>query len=90
MRNKESVVEILKGNPGGLIIRELAEKSDLSRFTVRVILSELIAKELVRVRNIGRAKMHHWKEEYPQTKIQHYQRLPQLEEVEKTKDDDLS
>ena len=58
--NKESVVDLLKKNPGGLTITEIASKLKISRNTVAVILAELKGAEKIWVRNVGMAKLHYW------------------------------
>jgi len=59
---KESVIQLLKSNTDGWTILELAEKLKISRNTVPVILAELKGAELIRVREVGKAKLHYWKE----------------------------
>ncbi len=60
---KELVVELLKKNTDGLTIIEIAKKLKISRNTVPVILAELKGAELIRIRPIGKAKLHYWKGE---------------------------
>ncbi|MBS3158422.1 helix-turn-helix transcriptional regulator [Candidatus Woesearchaeota archaeon] len=59
---KESVIRLLKSNTDGWTILEIAEKLKISRNTVPVILAELKGAELIRVREVGKAKLHYWKE----------------------------
>jgi predicted ArsR family transcriptional regulator len=58
---KELVIELLKKNTDGLTIIEIAKELGISRNTVPVILAELKGAELIRVRPIGKAKLHYWK-----------------------------
>ena len=59
---KESVIRLLKSNTDCWTILEIAEKLKISRNTVPVILAELKGAELIRVREVGKAKLHYWKE----------------------------
>jgi DNA-binding transcriptional regulator GbsR (MarR family) len=43
-----------------MTIIEIAEALDISRNTVAVALAELKGAGLVRIREIGRAKLHYW------------------------------
>jgi len=58
---KELVIEILKKNSDGLTIIEIARALKISRNTAAVALAELKGAELVRIRPIGKAKLHYWK-----------------------------
>ena len=58
---KEQVAEILKNNTDGLSILEIAKILKTSRNSVPVILAELKGAELIRIRPIGRVKLHYWK-----------------------------
>ncbi len=58
---KDLVIELLKKNTDGLTIIEIAEKIKISRNTVPVILAELKGAGKIRIRPIGRAKLHYWK-----------------------------
>ena len=58
--NRELVVDLLKKNPGGLTVTEIASKLKISRNTVAVILAELKGAEKIRVRNVGMAKLIYW------------------------------
>lgn len=60
---KELVIELLKKNTDGLTILEIANELKISRNTVPIILAELGGTRLVRIRPIGRAKLHYWKGE---------------------------
>ncbi|MDP1728607.1 MAG: HTH domain-containing protein [archaeon] len=57
---KELVIEILKKNTDGLTVAEIANLLKISRNTVAVALAELRGAELIRVRNIGMAKLNYW------------------------------
>jgi len=59
---KELVIELLKNNTDGLTILEIAKELKISRNTVPVILAELKGAELIRIRPVGRAKLHYWGE----------------------------
>ena len=52
------VLEILKRNPQGLNIMEIAEKTGLNRMSVAKYLDVLTAQESVEVRTFGRAKVY--------------------------------
>jgi len=58
---KELVIELLKKNSDGLTIIEIATALKISRNTVAVALAELKGAEQVRIRPIGKAKLHYWK-----------------------------
>lgn len=58
---KELVIEILKKNSDGLTIIEISRELKISRNTVAVALAELKGAELIRVRPVGKAKLHYWK-----------------------------
>jgi len=58
---KELVVELLKKNIDGLIIIEIAKELKFSRNTIAIILAELKGAEQIRIRPIGKAKLHYWK-----------------------------
>jgi predicted transcriptional regulator len=57
---KEAVVELLKRNSDGLTIIEIADLLEFSRNTVAVALAELKGAELIRIRQVGMAKLHYW------------------------------
>jgi len=59
--NKERIIELLKDNPQGLSIEDLASRSKLNRITVRVILTELIGEKQIFMRPVGQTKLHYWK-----------------------------
>jgi len=58
---REKVIKLLKSNTDGLTILEIAKKLKVSRNTVPVILAELKGAKLIRVRPVGRAKLHYWR-----------------------------
>ena len=58
---KELVVELLKKDSDGLTIIEIANKIKVSRNTVPVILAELKGEGKIRIRPVGKAKLHYWK-----------------------------
>jgi Mn-dependent DtxR family transcriptional regulator len=58
---KELVVNLLRKNTDGLTIIEIAKKLKISRNTVPVILAELKGAELIRIRPVGKAKLHYWR-----------------------------
>jgi len=58
---KELVIELLKKNTDGLTIIEIAKELRISRNSVPVILAELKGANLIRIRPVGRAKLHYWK-----------------------------
>jgi len=61
MDKRESVISLLKKNSDGLTILEIAKNLKISRNTVPVILAELKGAELIRIRPIGKAKLHYWR-----------------------------
>ena len=60
MGKKEAVIKLLKNNTDGLTIIEIARELKISRNTVPVILAELKGAQLIRIRPIGKAKLHYW------------------------------
>ena len=58
---KEQVIELLKKNTDGFSILEIAKELKISRNRVPVILAELKGAGLIRIRPIGRIKLHYWK-----------------------------
>jgi predicted ArsR family transcriptional regulator len=57
---KELVIELLKKNSDGLTVIEISKALSISRNTVAVALAELKGAELIRVRQIGKAKLNYW------------------------------
>ena len=60
MHKKELVINILKKNADGLTIIEISKLLKISRNTVAVALAELKGANLIRIRPVGRAKLHYW------------------------------
>jgi predicted ArsR family transcriptional regulator len=58
---KEVLIELLKKHLDGLTIIEISKSLEISRNTVAVVLAELKGAELIRIRPIGKAKLHYWK-----------------------------
>ena len=58
---KELVINLLKKNTDGLTIIEIAKALKISRNTVPVILAELKGEGKIRIRPVGKAKLHYWK-----------------------------
>ncbi len=58
---KEKVVRLLKKNTDGLTISEISKELNISRNTVPVILAELKGEKKIRIRPVGKAKLHYWK-----------------------------
>jgi len=59
-KRKQAVAKLLRKNTDGLSILEIAKKLKISRNTVPVILAELKGEGRVRIRPIGRVKLHYW------------------------------
>jgi len=58
---KELVIGLLKKDKEGLTIIEISRELKISRNTVAVVLAELKGAEQVRIRPIGKAKLHYWR-----------------------------
>jgi len=58
---KDLVIELLKKNSDGLTIIEISKSLKISRNTVAVVLAELNGGGLIRIRPVGKAKLHYWK-----------------------------
>ena len=58
---KELTIGLLKKDTDGLTIIEIANKLKVSRNTVPVILAELKGEGKLRIRPVGKAKLHYWK-----------------------------
>lgn len=56
---KEAVVRLLKKDTEGLTIIEIAKELKISRNTVPVILAELKGEGKLRIRPVGKAKLHY-------------------------------
>ncbi len=52
---------LLKKNTDGLTIIEIARALKISRNTVPVTLAELKGENKIRIRPVGKAKLHYWK-----------------------------
>jgi DNA-binding transcriptional ArsR family regulator len=61
MENRLKIEGLLKDNPRGLTIQDLADKSKLSRNTIMVILARFFGENKLELRQIGNAKLHFWK-----------------------------
>lgn len=61
VKGKKEVVEgLLKKNEGYTIV-ELSKLLKISRNTIAVILAEFKGANLVKIREVGRAKLYYWK-----------------------------
>ena len=65
---KEAVIALLKKNTDGLTGVDISRILRFSRNTVAVVLAELRGAELIRVREIGKAKLNYWGNEYEKPK----------------------
>ncbi len=54
-------IKLLKRNTDGLTIIEIARHLKISRNTVPVILAELKGEQKIRIRPVGKAKLHYWR-----------------------------
>ena len=61
MDRKEAVIKLLKKDTDGLTIIEIAKFLKISRNTVPVILAELKGEGKIRVRPVGKCKLHYIK-----------------------------
>jgi predicted transcriptional regulator len=61
MSKKEQIIKLLKNNTDGVTIIEIARYLKLSRNTVPVILAELKGEGKIRIRPVGKAKLHYWR-----------------------------
>jgi len=57
---KELVANLLKKHSEGLTIIEISNLLKISRNTAAVALAELRGAESIRVRPVGKAKLHYW------------------------------
>lgn len=57
---KDLVIELLKKNVDGLTIIEISRELKISRNTVAIVLAELKGAEKIRIRPVGKAKLHYW------------------------------
>ena len=60
MGKREQLIALLKKNTDGLTIIEIASLLKISRNTVPVILAELKGEGRIRIRPVGKAKLHYW------------------------------
>lgn len=60
---KELVKEVLKKNTDGLTVIEIAKILKFSRNTIAVALAELKGEGVIRIRQIGKAKLNYWEGE---------------------------
>lgn len=58
---KDLVINLLKKDREGLTIIDISKKLKISRNTVSIVLAELKGAEQIRIRPIGKAKLHYWK-----------------------------
>lgn len=56
---KEKVLDLLRKNSDGLTIIEISKNIGVSRNTAAVVLAGLKGAELIRVREVGRAKLNY-------------------------------
>ena len=59
--NIKKVEEVLKKNPEGLMVNEIAEKAELTRQTVATILAEFRGAGSIKERQLGQAVLVSWK-----------------------------
>jgi predicted transcriptional regulator len=57
---KKEVESLLKKNNEGLTIVEISKHLGFSRNTIALALAELKGAEMIRIRPIGKAKLHYW------------------------------
>jgi DNA-binding NarL/FixJ family response regulator len=61
MDRQNKILVLLRKNTDGLTIQEIARALKISRNTVPVILAELKGANKIRVRPVGKAKLHYIK-----------------------------
>jgi DNA-binding CsgD family transcriptional regulator len=61
MDRQNKILALLRKNTDGLTIQEIARALKISRNTVPVILAELKGANKIRVRPVGKAKLHYIK-----------------------------
>ena len=59
---KEGVLKLLKTNKDGLTVLEISKSVGISRNTCAVVLANLEGADLIRVRPVGKCKLHYLKE----------------------------
>ena len=57
---KDLIESLLKNNKDGLIIIEISRILKISRNTVSIALAELKGADKIRIRLVGKAKLHYW------------------------------
>ena len=58
-KKKEGVLKLLKGNSDGLTVLEISDSMGISRNTCAVVLANLEGAGLIRVRPVGKCKLHY-------------------------------
>ena len=58
---KERVLKLLKRKTDGLTVQDIAKELGVSRNTIPVVLAELKGEKKIRIRPVGRAKLHYIK-----------------------------
>lgn len=58
---KQLVEDLLRKNTDGLTVSEIASILKISRNTVAVALAEFKGAGLIRIREVGMAKLNYWK-----------------------------
>lgn len=59
---KEVILKILRENRDGLTILELSKSLGISRNTCAILLANLEGANLIRIREIGKCKLHYIRE----------------------------
>lgn len=62
MKYYKETIKLLKKNPEGLTIQEIADKLNANRNTVSIALAKLIGEQKIDIRAVGQAKLNYWKE----------------------------
>ncbi len=57
---KDKISRILKDNPNGLTITEIKDLANTTRHTASIVLAELKGEGRIKIREVGRAKLHYW------------------------------
>lgn len=60
---KTKVIRLLKENPAGLTIVDIANALGISRHTVAIVLAELRGADKIKIKEMGMAKLHYLKED---------------------------
>lgn len=58
---KEAIVKLLKKNTDGLTVSDISKMLKFSRNTIAVYLAELRGEDMIRIREVGMAKLHYLK-----------------------------